>query len=112
MKKIPCAYSELAKPVADLRGARGTPPRFQILSISCSFWENLSKSYNCMLAPPGELTPPPRGNPGSATVNIELTPQDHRNSWSAIAISNYNIVSMKSIRPLFTSARSRQLLWT
>ena len=32
--------------VADLRGARGTrAPRAQILSISCSFWENLAKSY-------------------------------------------------------------------
>ena len=33
--------------VADLRGARGThaPLQVQILSISCSFWENLAKSY-------------------------------------------------------------------
>ena len=37
--------------VADLRGARGTPPGVQILSISCSFWENLAKSY--VGAPPG-----------------------------------------------------------
>ena len=42
------------------------PPGVQILSISCSFWENLAKSY--VGAPPGELAPPPRGNPGSATV--------------------------------------------
>ena len=41
------------------------PPGVQILSISCSFWENLAKSY--VGAPPGELAPPPRGNPGSAT---------------------------------------------
>ena len=54
--------------VADLRGARGmhTPLGVQILSISCSFWENFSKSY--VGAPPGELAPPPRGNPGYATV--------------------------------------------
>ena len=41
------------------------PPGVQIFSISCSFWENLAKSY--VGAPPGELVPPPRGNPGSAT---------------------------------------------
>ena len=39
----------------------------QILSISCSFWENLAKSY--VGAPPPELAPPPRENPGSATNN-------------------------------------------
>ena len=42
------------------------PPGVQILSISCSFWENLAKLY--VGAPPGELAPPPRGNPRSATV--------------------------------------------
>ena len=54
-------------PVADLRGARGTraPPGVQILSISCSFWEILAKSY--VGAPPGSWRPP-RGNPGSATA--------------------------------------------
>ena len=34
--------------VVDLRGGRGTcaaPQGAQILSISCSFWENLAKSY-------------------------------------------------------------------
>ena len=34
--------------VADLRGAQGTrppPPGVQILSISCSFWENSTNSY-------------------------------------------------------------------
>ena len=32
--------------LADLRGgARDAPPRVQILSISCSFWENLAKLY-------------------------------------------------------------------
>ena len=38
----------------------------QILSISCSFWENMAKSY--VGTPPEELAPPPQGNPGSATV--------------------------------------------
>ena len=45
---------------------RAPPPGVQILSISCSFWEILAKSY--VGAPPGELAPPPRGNPRSATV--------------------------------------------
>ena len=41
-------------------------PGAQILSISCIFWENLSKSY--VGAPPWELAPPTRGNPGSTTA--------------------------------------------
>ena len=47
-------------------GAGDTHPPLlvQILSISCSFWENLAKSY--VGAPPEELAPPPRGNPRSA----------------------------------------------
>ena len=55
--------------VADLRGGAGDappPPGVQILSISCSFWEILAKLY-VGAPPPGELAPPPRGNPGSAT---------------------------------------------
>ena len=40
------------------------PPRVQILSISCSFWENLTKSY---VGPP-EGWRPPRGYPASATA--------------------------------------------
>ena len=57
--------------MADLRGRRGRAPPplgVQILSISCSFWEILAKSY--VGAPPGELAPPARGNPGSATELI------------------------------------------
>ena len=41
------------QPVADLGGARDTHPPVQILSISCSFWENLAKSY--------VPRPPPQG---------------------------------------------------
>ena len=41
-------------------GAGGAPPPLgtQILSISCSFRENLAKSY-VGAPPPGELVPPP-----------------------------------------------------
>ena len=44
-------------PVVDLRGARGTraPLGVQILSISCSFWENVAKLY--VGAPPGSWRP-------------------------------------------------------
>ena len=64
---------ESIKPLslADLRGgARGMrAPGVQILLISCSFWENLAKSY--VGAPlPGGLAPPPRRNPGSATGSV------------------------------------------
>ena len=40
------------------------PPRPKIFSISCTFWENLTKSY--VAPPPGGSAPPPTGNPGSA----------------------------------------------
>ena len=61
--------------VVDLRWPRGTraPLGAKILSISCSFWENMAKLYVSARAtpPPRELAPPPRGNPGSATkLNI------------------------------------------
>ena len=42
------------------------PPRVQILSISCSLWENVAKSY--VGVPSRVLVPPSRKNPGSATV--------------------------------------------
>ena len=42
------------------------PLGVQILSISCSFWENLAKSY--VGTPPRELAPPTRGNPGPVLV--------------------------------------------
>ena len=50
-------------------GAPGMPPLWpKIFSISCSFSQNLAKSY--VGAPPGGLVPPPMGNPGS-------TPEGH-----------------------------------
>ena len=62
-----------AMAVADLRGgARDTRPPwgpkfFQFHAVFGKIWQNL------MLAPPpGELAPPPRGNPGSATAWIYL----------------------------------------
>ena len=71
LMKITCCekcFSFLYSAVADLRGSAGDAPPLgvQTLSISCSFWEILAKSY--VGAPPGDLAPPPWGNPASATV--------------------------------------------
>ena len=44
------------------------PPRPIFFSISCSFSANLAKS--CVGDPSRGLTPPPMGNPGSATGGI------------------------------------------
>ena len=55
-------------PVADLRGGAGDapPPRgskfFRFHAVFGKFWQN-----RMLVPPPGELAPPPRGNPGSAT---------------------------------------------
>ena len=46
-----------------LRGAPPLPNSFNFMQ----FWENLAKSYVGASPPPGELAPPPWGNPGSAT---------------------------------------------
>ena len=52
-------------PEADLGGPARAPLRHKIFSISCSFSQNLAKSY--VGAPPPEgWRPPPTGNPGSA----------------------------------------------
>ena len=75
-----CLYNKFysnSNTVADLRGHEGhaSPLGARILSISCSFWENLAKSY--VGAPTGELVPPPRGNPGSATATDSSVSINH-----------------------------------
>ena len=50
-------------------GARDTPPRGQNSFNFMQFCENLAKSYVGAPPSPGELTPSPRGNSGSTTVN-------------------------------------------
>ena len=55
-----------------VRDAR--PPGVQILSIPCSFWENLAKL--CVHVPtphPRGFTPPPTLNPGSVTAFLSIT---------------------------------------
>ena len=50
--------------VADLRGARGGPDSFNFMQFLGKFGKII-----CWRSPlPGELAPPPRGNPGSATA--------------------------------------------
>ena len=58
----------LPLPSGGSKGGAGDapPPGVEILSISCSFWENSTNSY--VGAPPGSWRPPPWGNPGSATA--------------------------------------------
>ena len=99
-KLLPILYS-----VADLRGARPSPPspvEAQILSISCSFWENLAKSY--VGAPPhpsgswrpilGEILDPPlilylrRKNFGANRLITYLAIQADRN-WLCVNTSIY-----------------------
>ena len=65
-KYKPSTVADLHSKILDARPPLGA----QILSISCSFWENLTKTY--VGAPPGELAPPPRGNPRSATAQGSL----------------------------------------
>ena len=50
-------------------GTRDAPRGVQILSVSCSFWENFAKWY---VGDPRELAPPPVGNPGSASDYIVM----------------------------------------
>ena len=66
-------FSAYHKAVADLRGGYEgrAPPGAQILSISWNFLAKFGKIV-CW-RPPGELAPPPRGNPGSATARREGT---------------------------------------
>ena len=57
---VQCDYTTI---VAHLHSKILDVPGVPILSISCSFWENLFKSHVGSL---GGLAPLPRGNPGSA----------------------------------------------
>ena len=73
-------------------GRRGRVPPLgvQILSISCSFWEILAKSY--VGDPPGELAPPLRGNPGSATGHFSRKCTAHLPTvqfwWESLDVSS------------------------
>ena len=68
---LACAGVFCPGAVADLRRCEGrASPRgskfFQFHAVFGNIWQNL------MLAPPGELVPPPRGNPGSATEGVSV----------------------------------------
>ena len=62
-----CQVNQKKKTLADLHSKILDALVVQILSISCSFWENLAKL--CVRALSGGFTLPPGGNPGSATEN-------------------------------------------
>ena len=80
--------------VADLRGA---PSGVQILSISCSFWENLAKSHVGAYPPspePRGLVPQPRGNPRSATGRAQVR---FASLYGRMAIRRQNSYLEKSV---------------
>ena len=59
-------WAQMASSGGSKGGTRDAdPPGAQILSISCSFWENMAKSYVC--TSPRGVGAPPRGNPRSAS---------------------------------------------
>ena len=77
-----CIEDVLYSTLADLggRGRREGRPRVQIISISCTFGENLAKSY--VGAPPGGLAPSPRENPESAAAPLPFCAVPNRKlSW-------------------------------
>ena len=83
--KISTIFAECRmSPVADLRGREGRPPGpkfFQFHAVFGKIWQNH------MLAPPGELAPPPQGNPGSATGHsLLLIIYVENQKWSGIKI--------------------------
>ena len=84
--------------VADLRGAQGTraPPGGP---NSFNFMQFLGKfdKFLCW-RPPGELAPPPRGNPGSATVTYSV---DHRFQQKKVATKINNILWLQQDIRLF-----------
>ena len=47
-----------------MRVPTGGPNSFSFMQFLGKFWQNR------MLAPPGELMPPPQGNPGSTTAEL------------------------------------------
>ena len=75
-------------PVADLRGGRrGRPPGGPNSFDFMQFLGNFGKIV-CCRPPPGELAPPPRGNPGSATAHQQKT-MSLGNGWQ-VSIFNHN----------------------
>ena len=69
------ALADLHSKILDARPPRGSK-FFQFHAVFGKFWQNR------MLAPPGELAPPPRGNPGSATMNVQHRGPNWSNSKS------------------------------
>ena len=64
---MPCAMITNMFSGGSKGGARNAPFRSKFFQFHAVFFEKLFKSYVCATPSPGELRPPPRGNPGSAT---------------------------------------------
>ena len=120
--------------MADLGGREGRMPPLgtQILSISCSFWENLAKSY--VGAPPGEILDPPLISENSAVkfqesvcweVWVKKSPITTTTNWHFMAAKvsfkthhfQKSQLSMKSLKvsvkvmwPLFQPIRALEIL--
>ena len=76
---------QATRPVADLGGAPGASPIWpKIFSISCSFSENLTKSY---VGTPRGWAPPPTGNPGSAPADHFTTLWDYLNKGTHVNVT-------------------------
>ena len=57
--------------VRDAPPPPGGPNSFNFMQFFGKIWQNR------MLVPPGELAPPPRGNPGSATACSSILHRNH-----------------------------------
>ena len=82
--------------MADLRGTQGTCPRGPNSFNFMQFLEKFGKII-CW-RPPGELAPPPRGNPGSATDIIQHKLNTNINlfkTWWEIMIAENLTVNQK-----------------
>ena len=79
-------------PVADLGGhtQHTPPPQSKIFLISCSFSENLTKSY---VGAPQRVGAPPTGNPGSAPVYHYST------ASTAYCIDWFDLFAPKTMSP-------------
>ena len=93
-------------------GAPPPPPGTQILSISCSFLENLAKSY--VGAIPGELAPP-WGNPGSAAgyfTELYLDLVEKPKCYNSVGVSSALLFGLNKIRrATWNTAEMHSQIW-
>ena len=69
---------------------------FQFHAVLGKFWQNRMSA-----PPPGKLASPPRGNPGSATTNVNISYLSHSKPWYTLPQSEgtYNeIVFLRALK--------------